>query len=219
MTNHELYIFDLDETLLNGDSAMLWHQFLVKKGIIQDANFLQEDKRLMHLYTQGELDMQQYLHFSLAPITNISTTKIDELVEQFIQSKISPRIFTQARELIKQLQEQGKKIIIISATVDFLVSKIAQHLTVKHHLAINLQVEDNCYTSEIKGVPTYQQGKVKRLKDWLKTQTKSYQTLYFYTDSINDLSLCEYANVVRVVNPCEALAIEAQENDWQMLAW
>ena len=219
MSHNELYIFDLDETLLNGDSAMLWHQFLVRENIIQDADFLEEDKRLMALYGQGELDMQQYLDFCIAPITGKPIKKIEQLVEQFIESDISPRIFPQAKKLIKQLQQQGKEIIIISATVDFLASKISQSLNIKHHLAIDLHLQNNCYSPKIKGVASYQEGKVIRLKSWQETQTDQYQSLCFYTDSINDLSLCEYADIVCVVNPCIALASKAKKNNWQHLTW
>ncbi len=219
MKNKKLYIFDLDETLLNGDSAMLWHQFLVKMDIIQQADFLQEDQRLMALYSQGKLDMQQYLNFCIAPISNITIKKIDELVKQFIATDITPRIFPQAKQLIKVLQSQKKEIIIISATVDFLVSKIAQSLAIKHHLAINLEIEDSCYRSSIKGVPSYQQGKVIRLKEWLEAQDTTYQSLCFYTDSINDLSLCEYADETHVVNPCSQLAHKADQNRWKKHNW
>lgn len=218
MTN-ELYIFDLDETLLNGDSAMLWHQFLVREGIIHDTKFLQEDKRLMALYSQGKLDMQQYLNFCIAPLTGMSIKEIEVLVEQFVDTDISPRIFPQAQQLIDQLQQQNKEIIIISATVDFLVAKITMHLGIKHHLAIDLHVQENRYSPLIKGVPSYQQGKVIRLKKWRETQAQQYQTLSFYTDSINDLSLCKYADKVTVINPCAQLAIKAEQNRWERYNW
>ncbi|GLS91581.1 haloacid dehalogenase [Psychromonas marina] len=219
MTNNDLYIFDLDETLLNGDSAMLWHQFLLREGIIQDDNFLAEDERLMMLYSQGQLDMQQYLDFCIPPLTSKTIEEIYVLVEQFIESDINPRIFPQAKQLIKQLQQQGKAIIIISATVNFLVSKIALSLNINQHLAIDLETNNNAYSPKIKGVATYQQGKVIRLKAWLAIQATQYQTLHFYTDSINDLSLCEYADIINVVNPCSMLASKARQNNWQHLHW
>ncbi|WP_299662357.1 HAD family phosphatase [uncultured Psychromonas sp.] len=219
MVKSELYIFDLDETLLNGDSAMLWHQFLVRENIIKDASFLAEDKRLMDLYSQGQLDMQQYLNFCISPLTTMPIKKIEVLVEQFIETDISPRIFPQAKQLIKQLQQQGKVIIIISATVDFLVSKIALSLNINQYLAIDLETNDQCYSPNIKGIATYQYGKVIRLKAWLKAQADLYQTLHFYTDSINDLSLCEYADIVNVVNPCAKLSSKAKQNNWRQLHW
>jgi len=219
MNNNELYIFDLDETLLNGDSAMLWHQFLVKEGFILNASFLEEDKRLMKLYSEGKLDMQQYLNFCIAPLTNIPVIKIEKLVKKFVENDITPRIFPQARQLINQLQGQGKEIIIISATVNFLVSEIAKHLNIKHHLAIDLETNNNFYSAQIKGVASYQNGKVIRLKAWLKNQVNQYQILHFYTDSINDLSLCEFADIVNVVNPCAMLASKARQNNWQRLSW
>lgn len=219
MVHNELYIFDLDETLLNGDCVMLWHQFLVKQGIIKAPHFLQEDARLMALYSHGKLDMQQYLNFSIAPITNLPMQQIAALVEQFIHTDIGPNIFNQALQLIHQLQQQNQDIIIISASVDFLVAKIAQHLTIKHHLAIDLHIKNNCYSASIKGIASYQEGKVIRLQVWLQQQKKHYQTLNFYTDSINDLSLCEYADNVYVVNPCSQLAHIAQLHSWPQLNW
>jgi HAD superfamily hydrolase (TIGR01490 family) len=219
MPHNDLYIFDLDETLLNGDSAMLWHQFLVREGFIQDANFLAEDERLMALYSQGQLDMQQYLNFCISPLKEITIKKIEELVEQFVETDIKPRIFPQAKQLIQQLQQQDKTIIIISATVNFLVSKIALSLNINQFLAIDLETNKHFYSPNIKGVATYQQGKVIRLKAWLETQANHYPTLHFYTDSINDVSLCEYANKITVVNPCQALASKAEQNNWQHLRW
>lgn len=219
MTSSELYIFDLDETLLNGDSSTLWNQYLVKQGIVNDPLFLQEDTRLMTLYSQGKLDMQQYLDFVIEPISMIKARQIQQHVQQFIHSEISHRIFPQAKQLVKQLQQQGKEILIISASVDFLVANIAKHLTINHHLAIELHRNNDCYTSQIKGIPSYQNGKVLRLQAWLETQQVSFQDIYFYTDSINDLSLCNHVDHPRVVNPCPQLTIEAQQRNWPQLSW
>lgn len=219
MVQNTLYIFDLDETLLNGDSSKLFNQFLVKQGIIQDPDFLQQDQRMMELYKQGNLDMQQYLNFAISPLASIQMADLDKLIEQFVKTDIAPRIYTQATALIKQLQDQGKAIIIISATVDFLVAKIAQYLMVNDHIAIQLHTENNGYTPLIKGTPSYQAGKVTRLNEWLKDNNKHFQKLSFYTDSINDLPLCEAADEVHVVNPCAQLAIKAEQHGWEKLVW
>lgn len=214
-----LYIFDLDETLIGADSAMLWHQFLVEKGIVTDSNFLAEDKRLMGLYSAGELDMPEYLNFAMAPLTHLTTQQVDNLVDECVETYIMPTVFPQAQQLLEQLKKDNITTVLISATVSFIVKKVAIKLGIEHAMGIDMQIEDGCYTANILGVASYRHGKVIRLQSWLAEQTAIYTDSYFYTDSINDLPLCLFSQYPHVVNPCPQLALHAQVQNWPQLSW
>jgi HAD superfamily hydrolase (TIGR01490 family) len=214
-----LTIFDLDETLIAGDSALIWNEFLVQEGVITDPKFLQEDRRLMNLYALGELDMQAYLSFAMAPISHLSTVEVDRLAAQCVEQQILPRLYPQAQSLLTKLYEEKICTLIISATVSFIVKKVAEGLAIKNALGIDLVVEDGCYTSKIKGTATYRSGKVIRLNEWLMLQKRSFSPLEFYTDSINDLPLCLHVDNPIMVNPCRQLIQQAQLYNWPVLSW
>ncbi|QFI39977.1 HAD-IB family hydrolase [Moritella marina ATCC 15381] len=214
-----LYIFDLDETLIAADSAMLWHQFLVEKGIITDSNFLAEDKRLMSLYSAGKLDMPEYLNFAMAPLAYLTKQQVDCLVDECVEKYIMPMVFPQAQQLLAQLKQDKITTVLISATVSFIVKKVAIKLGIEHAMGIDMQIEDSCYTANILGVASYRDGKVIRLQSWLAEQTEVYSDSYFYTDSINDLPLCLFSQYPHVVNPCPQLALHAQVQNWPQLIW
>ncbi|MBW3695603.1 HAD family hydrolase [Vibrio sp. T187] len=214
-----LYVFDLDETLLDGDSAMIWNEFLVEKGLVSDPNFLEEDKRLMELYAQGSLEMEEYLHFAMAPLEGLSTKQVAELVEECVQNKVMGRIFPQARQLINQLQEKNQTMIIVSATVSFIVEVVAKQLGIPNSIGIDLVAEAEQYTAKILGTPSYQQGKVVRLEEWMEEQEARFNLVHFYTDSINDMPMCEYADYAYLVNPCQQLQKHAEPNQWVVLNW
>jgi len=214
-----LYIFDLDETLINADSAMLWHQFLVSKGVITDPEFLTEDQRLMTLYSAGELDMPAYLNFAMAPLAQLSKEQVDTLVDECVEKHIIPAVFPQALQLLAQLRQDNITTVLISATVSFIVKKVALKLGIAHAMGIDMLVENGHYSANILGVASYREGKVTRLKAWFAEQTQVYDDTYFYTDSINDLPLCLFSRYPHVVNPCPQLASHAQSQNWPQLAW
>lgn len=214
-----LYIFDLDETLIAADSSMLWHQFLVSKGMITDPDFLVEDQRLMAQYSVGALDMPEYLNFAMAPLAKLTTAQVDSLVDECVETYILPTLFPQAKQLLAQLKQDKFTTILISATASFIVKKVAKQLGITHAMGIDMRVENGCYTANILGVASYREGKVIRLQSWLAAQTQVYGERYFYTDSINDLPLCLFSHYSHVVNPCPQLALHAQAQNWPQLAW
>ncbi|MCW8348680.1 HAD-IB family hydrolase [Vibrio sp. ZSDZ65] len=215
----DLYVFDMDETLFDVDCAVLWHEFLVEKEITTTANFREEDARLMALYAQGELDMKDYLSFSIAPLKGISDREVGLWVEQCIDEKIMPRFYPQAKALLASLKRDEVDTVMISASVSFLVNAIAQRIGIDVAMGIDLVKEKNTYTSEIEGVPTYRDGKVIRLKQWLVEQNRTYKAIHFFTDSINDLPLCQYADFVYLVNPCRQLQRLSHQEHWKVLDW
>ncbi|WP_261883330.1 HAD family hydrolase [Vibrio pelagius] len=214
-----LYVFDMDETLVNGDAAMMWNEFLVEKGIASDASFVEEDQRLMGLYTQGKLDMEDYLTFAMQPLADMTTQQVNALVEECVDTKVLPNLFKQTLPLIEQLKRDEIDMLIISASVTFLVEVVGQKLGISEALGIDLVEKQGRYTSKIEGVPSYREGKVTRLEQWIAAQPTTYSEIHFYTDSINDLPLCEYADYVYLVNPCPRLKALADRPNWQTLNW
>ncbi|MGF1764982.1 HAD family hydrolase [Aliivibrio kagoshimensis] len=219
MRNH-VYVFDLDETLINGDCAMIWNQFLVNKEVITTPDFLKEDRRLMTLYAQGKLDMAQYLNFAMSPLLTMPIKQIEQLVDECLDNCILPMLFPEAERLITQLKQQQSDTLIVSASVSFIVKKVAQRLGINDALAIDLQCKQGYYLPDIEGIATYREGKVTRLKQWLHLNHKSDAHITFYTDSINDLSMCLHADDVVLINPCSQLK-EAANNypQWTICAW
>ena len=215
-----LYVFDMDDTLVNGDCASLWNHFLVEKNIASDPEYLNKDKALMALYAKGELDMEEYIAYTLAPIVEMTTQEVDELVEEFVQNKVIPLVFPEAIQLIQSLKANNIKCIIISATVTFIVKKVGQALAIDDALGIDLVIDNNCYLNKVTGIATYREGIVLRLEQWLTEQVGEFQAIHFYSDSINDLALCEYADHTYLVNPCMRLLNEATKHpEWIIFSW
>lgn len=214
-----LYVFDMDETLINGDCAMIWNVFMVEKGIATQPNFIEEDQRLMALYAKGQMNMEDYLQFSMAPLANLSMMQVNKLVEECVETHILSKQFTQAKILIEQLSQDGIDMVIISASVTFLVEAVGRRLGISTALGIDLIETDNRYTAKISGIPSYREGKVTRLKQWLDAQTDTYSEIHFYSDSINDLPLCEFADYAYLVNPCPRLKAHANKPNWTVLSW
>lgn len=215
----ELHIFDLDETLIAGDSGMLWHQFLVNSEIVTDKDFLSKDIAMMQLYAKGELKLEQYIAFSLKPIQRLHHQDVETLVKIFVKQYIPQIIYPEAKRLISDLSHRQQTILLISATLSFIVKEIAQQLHIKYHLGVDLEQVNQCYTPSIKGVASFREGKITRLQQWLQTRTEKYRTLHFYSDSINDQALLEYVDKPYVVNPCPKLQAVAKSKGWPEINW
>jgi HAD superfamily hydrolase (TIGR01490 family) len=215
-----LYVFDMDDTLVNGDCAMLWNVFLVEKCIINAPHFLETDRAMIVQYAKGEMDMEDYLAFTLAPIVTIPAIEIDDLVDEFVRSSVLPSVFPEALSLIFQLKEDKIPLLIISATVSFIAIKVAKQLGIENVIGIDLLMVNKCYSSQIDGVASYREGKIQRLKSWIEENQRSFGDIHFYTDSINDLPLCLYADHTYLINPCAQLSEQKKQHlQWQVYQW
>ncbi len=215
-----LYVFDMDDTLVNGDCAMLWNAFLVEKSIATAPEFLETDKAMMALYARGEMDMEEYLAYTLEPITAIPVAEIHALVEEFVTLKVLPNVFPEAIKLIHSLKEQNIPLLVISATVTFIVKRVAQRIGISDAIGIDLAMNESSYSNQVTGVASYREGKILRLKEWLAQNDTIFDEIHFYTDSINDLPLCEYADYTYLINPCDQLLDKAKQNeDWKIYNW
>lgn len=213
-----LAIFDLDETLIAGDSASLWLEFMVRRKLA-NADILREEQELMSAYYQGGMDMSAYMALTLAPIRYWQPQDLIPLVEEFVHQDIVPRVYPEARERLAWHQAQGHTVVIVSATGEHLVTPIARALGVEHAIGILLDHNEGGYTGRTRGVYSYQEGKLARLHDWLHAQRLVPSLRYAYSDSLNDFPLLEYADHASVVNGDQHLCAIAQQRGWELLDW
>ncbi len=213
-----LALFDLDDTLLDGDSATLWFHFMVAKGIAPAA-MLAEEERMMARYYAGELEMADYMAFTLQPLAGKSIQEVEAWVQEFVRTVIPARLFAEGQARIEAHRADGDRVLIISASGEHIVHPIAALLGVNEVLAIELAQQDACYSGQTRGVLSFREGKVTRLREWMSQQGESLQGSTGYSDSINDLPLLQAVEQGRVINPGPSLEREARLRGWQVLTW
>ncbi|MBX9753159.1 MAG: HAD-IB family hydrolase [Pseudomonadaceae bacterium] len=214
-----LAIFDLDETLIDGDCASLWSAYMAKLGWVDGESFLKRDTELMALYSQGLLAMEDYMTFSLSPLVGRTAEEVAHVVEPFVEDIIEPLIYSDACKTLAQHRAAGDRLLVISASGVHLVGPIAERLGVNEVLAIDLEERHGCYSGNTQGILTYREGKVKRLQAWLTEQGESLDGAYFYSDSRNDLPLLSLVTQPRAVNPDPVLKAHAEQAGWPVLNW
>ena len=213
-----LAIFDLDNTLIAGDSDHSWGEFLVSEQLVDAQQFKKTNDQFYADYVAGSLDIFAYLEFSLQPLTKMSMTELTELHKRFMQQVIAPMQLAKARALLQQHRDAGDRLLIITSTNRFIVEPICHSLGVTEILATDAQIVDGRYSGKVEGVPTYKEGKVVRLNAWLKEQGETLKGSLFYSDSINDLPLLLEVDRAVAVDPCPALQAIAEEKHWQIIS-
>ena len=213
-----LAIFDLDHTLLNGDSDHAWGEFLVQQGIVDESFYRKQNDHFYELYKQSRLDIMEYLAFALEPLTHYNLDQLSELHQQFMASHVAPMRQKKADALLAKHRNDGDFLLIITATNRFITEPIAKTLGVDDILATDPEIIDNRYTGKVAGIPCYQDGKVKRLQSWLEKNHHDLTNSYFYSDSINDLPLLETVTHPVVVDGDDRLLAEAQNRNWPCIS-
>lgn len=213
-----LAVFDLDDTLIDGDSSSLWLRYLVQQQLAP-PEMVPEEAAMMEAYRRGELDMDQYMAFTLQPLKDKAITEVTTWVEDFIRTQILPRVFPDAERLLADYKDKGWTIVVISATGEHLVGPIARYLGADDSLAIQLACHNGCYRGETQGVMTYREGKVIRLQQWLAAHSFTLTGSHGYSDSVNDVPLLEAVETAFVVNPDTRLAEIAKCKEWASLSW
>lgn len=217
--SNNLTIFDLDNTLIKGDSSTVWSRFLVREGWVSDPAYLARETLLMDDYDRGEMNIADYVALLQAPLIGVPQAEVDALVARCVREEIMPRVYPQAWDLLQTLRAQGEQMLVISASVSLLVHAVAQALGIEQALGIDVEMADGGYSGVIAGTPSYQQGKVVRLAAWQRAHPEYSGEVTFYTDSINDLPLCLHADHVRLVNPCPQLTTANARHQWPVLEW
>lgn len=213
-----LAIFDLDNTLLGGDSDYLWGQFLVEQGLVDGEHYERENQRFYDDYEAGTLDIYQYQAFMLQPLTLHPLAEMLAWRERFMEEKIQPILLPKADELLNQRRAAGDILLIITATNRFITAPIAERFGVPHLLATEPEVINGRYTGRTVGIPCFQQGKVERLNAWLTETGSDLTESWFYSDSHNDLPLLNRVTHPVAVDPDATLARHAQERGWPIIS-
>lgn len=213
-----LALFDLDNTLLAGDSDYLWGEFLCEQGIVDKDTYVQANQQFYEDYKQGTLDIYAFQAFSQKPLVDNDPDKMRQLLSQFVEQKIRPIMSPAAFELIDKHRQQGDTLVVITATNSFVTRPIVSAFGIEHLLATEPEMIDGRYTGKVAGTPCFQEGKVKRLQDWIKLNNVSLDDSWFYSDSHNDLPLLKKVDHPVAVDADEKLLKYAQDKDWQIIS-
>ena len=216
-TTLSLAIFDLDNTLLNGDSDVLWGEFLVEQGLVDADYYQRENLRFYEEYKAGTLDIMEFLAFSLKPLSEHPLEKLQQWHRSFMAEKVEHIMQPAATRLLQQHRQQGDFLLIITATNSFVTRPIAEALGVDDILATEPELLKGRYTGKVSGTPTFREGKVERLQQWLANSEHDLEQSWFYSDSLNDLPLLEVVTHPVVVDPDETLEQHARMKGWPVM--
>jgi HAD superfamily hydrolase (TIGR01490 family) len=213
----QLAIFDLDHTLLPFDSDKAWNQFLADQGFVDRDDYEQRNAQFYQDYLEARLDIHAYQAFASEVLQTFPVELVTTWRDRYIKEIVVPELQTKALDLIQEYKEKGFQTLIISATNTFIVEPIAALHDVDAFLGCEFEVIDGVYTGRLVGIPTYREGKIQALDAWLDSQRAKATTVHFYSDSINDAPLLEYADHAFVVDPDHSLAALAKERGWPVI--
>jgi HAD superfamily hydrolase (TIGR01490 family) len=218
-----LALFDLDNTLLRGDSDHAWGEYLINKGLVCAIEHGKRNDEFYRQYQERTLDIHEYVKFTLAPVIHLPQSELATMHQEFIQEFIKPLILPKAVELVNHHLVAGDYCLIITATNSFITTPIAQMFGVDKLIATDLVMRNDHFTGEILGTPCFQSGKVNKLEKWLNSKTAKSNELrleesIFYSDSINDLPLLQQVKEAVVVDGDELLVDEANRRKWKCVS-
>ncbi|MCI0507605.1 MAG: HAD-IB family hydrolase [Gammaproteobacteria bacterium] len=214
----KLAIFDLDNTLLAGDSDYLWGEFLVEQGLVNGEAYRRENDRFYEEYKAGTLDIYEFLAFSLKPLSEHDINYLRRLHRQFMDEKIKPIMLPAAFALIQKHKDADTTPIIITATNRFVTEPIASAFGVDTIIATEPEFLNNRYTGKVAGTPCFRQGKVERLNQWLQQAGLNLKESWFYSDSHNDIPLLSLVSHPVAVDPDQSLKQHAQQHGWEIIS-
>ena len=215
-----LALFDLDNTLLNGDSDHAWGEFLIYKGLVTENNHRAKNDQFYEDYRNESLDLDAYVAFTIKPILNLSEEQRTNLHKEFMTFAINDAILPKARKLVHEHKSRGDFCVIITATNNYITAPIAQNFQIDLLLATDLEIENGYFTGMISGIPCYRKGKLDKIEQWLENSNSvhSLANSTFYSDSINDLPLLEAVQTPIAVDPDDALLHVSQKRGWKVIS-
>ena len=217
----KLALFDLDNTLLNGDSDFEWAQFLIEQGVLDRELFEAKNLEFYEQYKRGTLDINEFLDFQLKPLARHPRNILDSWHEAFMQHKIRPMIGQAARELVNKHREAGDVCVIITATNSFVTAPIAREFGVEHLIATEPEQQNGEFTGGVTGEPSFREGKIIRLESWMAQRGwnwDSFADSCFYSDSLNDLPLLARVKNPIAVDPDDTLRDHAEKQGWRIMS-
>jgi HAD superfamily hydrolase (TIGR01490 family) len=216
-----LALFDLDNTLLSGDSDFEWAQFLISKGVLDREVHEARNIEFFEQYKAGTLDIHAFLDFQLAPLSRHPREELDTWHKEFVATRIQPLISSAARELVARHAKAGDLLAIVTATNSFVTGPIAHEFNVPHLIATIPAQENGRFTGRPRGTPSFREGKIVRVDAWLESLglwLGSFEQSWFYSDSHNDLPLLEKVTHPVAVDPDATLAEVATRRGWTQIS-
>ena len=213
-----LALFDLDNTLLGGDSDHAWGDYLCERGILDPLAYKRRNDAFYEDYLNGRLDLQAYLAFSMEILAATEPSQLDQWHQAFMRDCIEPIILPKALALLQKHRDAGDKILIITATNRFVTAPIARRLGVSTLLATECEMHEGRYTGRSTDIPCFREGKVTRLQRWMLENGHDLEDSWFYSDSMNDLPLLEQVAHPVAVDPDPKLRAEAERRGWQLMS-
>ena len=217
----KLALFDLDNTLLNGDSDFEWAQFLISKGVLDREAHEARNIEFFEQYKAGTLDIHAFLDFQLAPLARHSRAELDTWHQEFLGTRIRPLISPAARALVQQHADSGDLLAIVTATNSFVTGPIAREFNIPHLIATIPAQEDGRFTGQPRGMPSFREGKIVRVDAWLESLglwLGSFEQSWFYSDSHNDLPLLEKVSHPVAVDADATLTAVAIRRRWKQIS-
>ncbi len=217
----KLALFDLDNTLLAGDSDFEWSQFLIEQGVLDRELFEAKNLAFYEQYKAGTLNIAEFLDFQLKPLAHQARKVLDAWHEEFMQRKVRPMMTIKGRELVARHHAAGDVCVIVTATNSFVTAPIAREFGVAHLIATEPEHNDGEFTGNVAGVPSFREGKVVRMERWLAEhgwQWDSFADSWFYSDSLNDLPLLSRVKHPVAVDPDATLRAHAEQQGWPVIS-
>ncbi|MCK9984416.1 MAG: hypothetical protein AzoDbin1_00888 [Azoarcus sp.] len=217
----DLVLFDLDNTLLNGDSDFAWAQFLIAKGVLDREVQEAKNVRFYEQYKAGTLDIFEFLDFQLAPLARHSRDQLDTWHREFMADSVAPMITDKARALVREHLDSGALVAVVTATNSFVTGPIVREFGIPHLVATIPAQENGAFTGKPRGMPAFKAGKIERVDAWLESlglYTGSFARSWFYSDSHNDLPLMSRVTTPVAVDPDDTLRTHAQEAGWPVIS-
>ena len=214
----KLALFDLDNTLLEGDSDVTWAQFLIEEGVLHPEEYHAKNLWFAERYKDGTLDIHEFLDFQLAPIARRPRAQLDAWHQQFMQRKIRPMIHARTPQLLAD--HDGALKALVTATNRFITAPIAAELGIAHLIATDIEEVDGEFTGRPRGTPSFREGKITRVNEWLAARgarLADYES-WFYSDSLNDLPLLERVTHPVAVDPDPTLRATALARGWDIIS-
>ena len=214
----KLALFDLDNTLLDGDSDYAWAQFLIEEGVLHAGDYNAKNDYFYERYKDGTLDIHEFLDFQLAPIARRPRAQLDAWHSEFMRRKVRPMILPKAPALIAR--HSDALTAIVTATNRFITAPIASELGVPNLIATDIEEVDGAFTGKPRGTPTFREGKIDRVNEWLASRGHRLEDFesWFYSDSLNDLPLLERVTHPVAVDPDDTLRAHASARGWPVIS-
>ena len=213
-----LAIFDLDNTILNGDSDYSWINFLIEKRLVDKAEYERKNKYFYDQYYQGKLNYDEWAEFALTTIKGKKPEEIEDILSKFLSEIIEPMINIYALKLLHDHTHNNDIMLLASATNSVIVEPIAKRLGFKNIVSTEVEIIDEIFTGKVLGIPALSEGKLIKVKEWmLQNSIESFDNTSFYSDSINDLPLLAAVSKPVAVNPDDMLREECRKRSWDII--